>query len=155
MNWRRWAGSMVLVAGTALACSCSGDNPGTNFTITDDLDDAVYVYDFDEGQMRVRFFSDANAVVGVVDSYNGLFSVGIIGVPIGADSFRVTGAALDSNNDGNFLDEPLIPVTGDSSGIFENNGHRLTIDVHVLVNGAPITFADVGNLDHVEDVPPL
>ena len=98
----------ALFAAATLLPACGGDDPGTNFTITDDLDDSIYVYDFDEAAVAVRYFSATNSVVAVADSYNGLFSVGIIGQPIGADSFQVLGAAVDSNNNGNFLDETLI-----------------------------------------------
>lgn len=145
----------ALFAAATLLPACGGDDPGTNFTITDDLDDSIYVYDFDEAAVAVRYFSATNSVVAVADSYNGLFSVGIIGQPIGADSFQVLGAAVDSNNNGNFLDETLIPVTRSSNGAFSDNVRHLTLDVDVLVNGTSITFGDRGRLDHTEDVPPL
>lgn len=145
----------ALFAAATLLPACGGDDPGTNFTITDDLDDSIYVYNFDEAQVAVRYFPSTNSVVAVADSYNGLFTVGIIGQPIGADSFQVLGAAVDTNNNGNFLDETLIPVTRNSSGVFSDNAKHLTMDVDVLVNGTAIGFADRGNLDHTEDVPPL
>ena len=145
----------VLFAAAALLPACGGDNPGTNFTIKDDLDDSIYVYNFDEASVSVRYFTNTNSVVAVADSYNGLFTVGIIGQPIGADSFQVLGAAVDTNNNNNFLDETLIPVTSNSSGVFSDNARHLTMDVNVLVNGTAISFADRGTLDHTEDVPPL
>lgn len=145
----------ALFAAAALLPACGGDNPGTNFTIKDDLDDSIYVYNFDEAQVAVRYFANTNSVVAVADSYNGLFTVGIIGQPIGADSFQVLGAAVDTNNNNNFLDETLIPVTSNSSGVFSDNAQHLTMDVDVLVSGTAISFADRGNLDHTEDVPPL
>ena len=58
----------VLFASALVLPSCGGDNPGVNFTIQDDLDDSIYVYDFDEGTVRARYFSGANTLVGEVPS---------------------------------------------------------------------------------------
>ncbi len=153
MNLERFVLSSLVACGLALT-SCSGDDPGVNFTIRDDLDDAVYVYQFDEGQMTIRYFPSEDRLVGIVASYNGLFGVGVIGEPIGADSFQILGVTLDTNADGDFLHELLIPVESNSSGAFQENAHRLLVDVHVSVNEEAVVFHDVGTLEGIEDVPP-
>ncbi|MFN7950848.1 MAG: hypothetical protein U0610_03905 [bacterium] len=145
----------ILASLALVVPACSGDDPGANFTIHDDLDDAIYVYQFDEGQMTIRYFPDEDRLEGVVASYTGLFDVGVIGRPIGSDSFQVLGATLDSNRDGDFLHETLIPVESDSSGAFQQNAHRLLLDIHVAVNGVALTFHDQGKLSGIEDVPPF
>ncbi len=153
MTLERAVQSCLVACGLTLA-ACSGDDPGVNFTIRDDLDDAVYVYQFDEGQMTVRYFPSEDRLVGVVASYNGLFGVGLIGEPLGADSFQILGVTLDTNADGDFLHELLIPVESNSSGAFQDNARRLLVDIHVTANEQAVVFHDVGTLEGIEDVPP-
>jgi hypothetical protein len=158
MKWTKLAITLPLfVAAFGLAgCGDTKDRfgPDANFTIHEELANQTFIYEFDEGEMRIRYFADTDKVVGVTESLDQLFCAGIIGSPIGADKFQIQGAALDANNDNNFLDDTLVPVTRDSTGTFENNADGLLIDMEVVVADVPIHFGDRGDFVRTEEINP-
>lgn len=159
MKIEKWAAALPLIVATIGLAGCGGDTKdrfGTdlNFTILKDLADQTFFYHFDEGEMRIRYFSDVDTIVGVDQSAVNALCAGIVGKPIGADKFTILGAALDSNGNDDFLDEPLIPVTRDSTGTFQNNADKLSIDMEVVVTGFPIHFGNQGDFIRTEESVP-
>ncbi|MBK7976557.1 MAG: hypothetical protein IPK07_25915 [Deltaproteobacteria bacterium] len=158
MKWSNWGTALPLVVAAFGFAGC-GDTkdrfgPDVNFTIKEELANQTFIYNFTEGEVRIRYFADVDSVVGVSVSSDNAFCVGIVGTPIGADKFQILGAAADSNNNGNFLDETLVPVTRDSTGTFESNADKLLIDMEAVVAGVPIHFGDRGDFVRTEEPNP-
>ena len=152
---RRFLATLALAA-TPLVAACGDDavdNPFRNFQIQDELASDVYVYDFPESTVEVQYFADIDQVVGVSRSDDGLIEVGFFGPPLDERTFSITAAALDSNGNGDFLDEDDIPLTRESSGSFSETGDQLDVDFEVdlgLGIGA-FAFTGTGELDAVRD----
>lgn len=158
MNRTEWTTTLALLAAAFGLAGC-GDTkdrfgPDVNFTIREELANQTFIYNFSEGEMRIRYFADEDTVLGVTESPDQLLCAGIVGTPIGADKFQILGASLDSNGNGDFLDDTLVPVTRDSTGTFENNADKLLIDMEVVLSGVPIHFGDRGDFVRTEETDP-
>ncbi len=149
----------VLICGSALAlmvgCGSSKnavDNPFRDFQIDDELASAIYTYRFPSSTIDMQYFPDRAEVLGISTSDDHTMVIGFHGPKIDAKNFSISDAETDANNNGNFFDDPALPVTGNSTGTFSSTGNELTLDMTVLVGVVPVQISGTGSLSSTRPI---
>lgn len=155
MRYRTLALAAAMTLPFTAACGDDVNNPFRNFQIDDELAQNLYVYDFTDATIEVRYYPETNQVVGVSRAKDRPLEVGFFGPPLDSRTFTIVAAALDSNGNGDFLDEEDIPLTRESSGSFSENGEgfRLDLEVDLGLGFGAVTFTEVGELQDIRDLP--
>lgn len=134
-----------------LVIGCGGGGggdkqPANTFKIQEDLNGIVYTYQVGGLVMGCIYEPTSNFVICIMDSSTTV-PLAFFGPPASELSVNVTLAALDTDQDGNILEELSLPVAAGSRLDFAADGETVAINVTIPLDPSnPTRFVGTGNL---------